>query len=67
MRFLDEAEVERRLEAVDLVTVMRETLTLAATGEAGGPVRASLTTREGVWFAAMPAWSGGPRTAIVRV
>lgn len=61
---LEEAEVVRRLGSIDLVALMRETLSLAATGEAGGPVRASVTTREGVWFATMPAWSGGPQTAL---
>jgi alanine dehydrogenase len=61
---LDEAEVARRLGALDLVGLMRETLLAAAQGEGAGPVRAALTTPPGVWFAAMPAWSGGAQPAL---
>jgi ornithine cyclodeaminase len=58
---LDEAEVERRLRAVDLVALMRETLCAAVCGDGESPVRAALTTPDGVWFAAMPAWTGAMR------
>jgi ornithine cyclodeaminase/alanine dehydrogenase-like protein (mu-crystallin family) len=64
MIVLDEAEVERRLGALDLVALMHATLRAAASGGGGGPVRASLTTREDVWFAAMPAWSAAPHAAL---
>ncbi|HEV2740016.1 MAG TPA: hypothetical protein VGU66_15665 [Candidatus Elarobacter sp.] len=64
MIVLDEAEVELRLVALDLVTLMHDTLRAAASGEGGGPVRASLTTRDDVWFAAMPAWSAKPHAAL---
>jgi ornithine cyclodeaminase len=36
---------------------MAATLRAAASGHGGGPVRAALTTAEGVWLAAMPAWN----------
>jgi alanine dehydrogenase len=61
---LGEDDVERRLERIDLVAVMRDALTAAASGGGGGPVRAALTTPDGVWFAAMPAWSGGRSPAL---
>jgi ornithine cyclodeaminase/alanine dehydrogenase-like protein (mu-crystallin family) len=61
---LDEAEVEHRLAGIDLPALMQATLRAGALGEAGGPVRAALTTRENVWFAAMPAWVGGGRPAL---
>jgi ornithine cyclodeaminase/alanine dehydrogenase-like protein (mu-crystallin family) len=61
---LDEAEVERRLAAVDLVALMETTLRAAANGDGGGPVRAAFTTREGVWFGAMPAWVAQPHAAL---
>ncbi|HEY6236948.1 MAG TPA: hypothetical protein VIW69_17735 [Candidatus Elarobacter sp.] len=64
MIVLDEAEVERRLGALDLVALMHDTLRAAASGGGGGPVRASLTTREDVWFAAMPAWTAAPHAAL---
>ncbi|HEY0382220.1 MAG TPA: hypothetical protein VGC72_08475 [Candidatus Elarobacter sp.] len=64
MIVLDEAEVERRLAAVDLVRLMETVLRAAACGEGGGPVRASFTTRDDVWFGAMPAWSARPRAAL---
>jgi len=64
MIVLDEAEVERRLGALDLVTLMHDALRAAASGDGGGPVRASLTTRNDVWFAAMPAWSAAPYAAL---
>jgi alanine dehydrogenase len=64
MIVLDEAEVERRLDALDLVALMHDTLRAAANGDGGGPVRAALTARDGVWFAAMPAWLGAPRAAL---
>ncbi len=64
MIVLDEAEVERRLGTLDLVALMHDTLRAAASGDGGGPVRAALTTRENVWFAAMPAWSAGPHAAL---
>jgi alanine dehydrogenase len=60
MRVLDEAEVERRLGLVDLPALMAATLRGVATGEGGGPVRATLTTPAAVWLAAMPAWNGRP-------
>ena len=56
---LDEAAVERGLAELDLVALMRETLSAAAHGNGGGPGRASFTTPNGVWFGAMPAWVGG--------
>ncbi|MDB5093943.1 MAG: Ornithine cyclodeaminase [Candidatus Eremiobacteraeota bacterium] len=43
---------------------MTATLRAAAAGDGGGPVRAALTTAEGVWLAAMPAWSGTPRPSL---
>jgi alanine dehydrogenase len=43
---------------------MTATLRAAAAGHGGGPVRAALTTAEGVWLAAMPAWSAAPRPAL---
>ena len=61
---LDEAEVERRLAALDLPALMRDTLREAAVGEGGGPVRASFTTPDGRWFGAMPAWARGTRPAL---
>jgi alanine dehydrogenase len=61
---LDEAEVARRLRNVDLVALMRETLREAAFGQGHSPVRAATTTPEGVWFAAMPAWTGAAYRAI---
>ena len=61
---LDEAEVERRLERVDVAGAVRDALIAAANGDGGGPVRASCTTPSGVWFAAMPAWCGGERAAL---
>jgi ornithine cyclodeaminase len=61
---LDEDEVERRLGAVDLVALMRSVLCATAGGEAGGPLRAAFTTPDGAWFGAMPAWVGGPQTAL---
>ena len=64
MIVLDEAEVERRLAALDLVALMHDTLRAAASGDGGGPVRAALTTRDDVWFAAMPAWSAAPHAAL---
>ena len=64
MMRLDEAAVERGLADVDLVALMRETLRAAASGDGGGPVRASFTTPHGVWFGAMPAWVAGERPAI---
>ncbi len=54
---LDEAQVEVRLPALDLVALMRETLRGAASGAGGGPTRAALRTGAGAWFAAMPAWT----------
>ena len=56
--------MERRLAAIDLPALMRETLRAAASGEGGGPVRAAFTTPHGVWFGAMPAWTGGARPAL---
>jgi alanine dehydrogenase len=64
MMFLDEAEAERRLVAIDLVTLMEATLRAAACGDGGGPVRAAFTTPGGVWFGAMPAWTAVPRAAL---
>ncbi|HWT06681.1 MAG TPA: NAD(P)-binding domain-containing protein, partial [Xanthomonadales bacterium] len=64
MIVLDEAEAERRLGAVDLVTLMDAALRAAASGDGGGPVRAAFTTRDGVWFGAMPAWIGAPHAAL---
>ena len=64
MIVLDEAEVERRLASVDLVALMETTLRSAASGGGGGPVRAALTTPDGVWFGAMPAWAAAPRAAL---
>ena len=61
---LDEAEVERRLGVLDLAALMRWVLCANAGGDAGGPTRAALTTPAGVWFGAMPAWVGPPRTAL---
>ena len=61
---VDEREVERCVALLDLPGLMAHTLLAAARGEAGGPVRASLTTRDGVWFAAMPAWCGGTEPAL---
>jgi alanine dehydrogenase len=61
---LDEAEVERRLARIDLVALMRETLRGGACGAGESPVRAALTTPDGVWFAAMPAWAGADDRAI---
>ena len=61
---LREDEVEQRLGDLDLVELMRATLCAAANGEGGGPVRAALTTPGGVWFAAMPAWSGDDSSAL---
>lgn len=61
---VDEREVERCIALLDLPALMAHTLRAAARGEAGGPVRASLTTRDGVWFAAMPAWCGGKEPAL---
>jgi alanine dehydrogenase len=61
---LDEAEVERRLSRIDLPALMHATLRHGALGDAGGPVRAALTTPAGAWFAAMPAWVGGDRPAL---
>ncbi len=61
---LDEDEVERRLGTLDLVPLMRSVLCAAARGDAGGPIRAALTTPDGAWFGAMPAWVGGPQTAL---
>jgi len=64
MIVLDEAEVERRLAAVDLVALMEATLRAAASGEGGGPVRAAFTTGDDVWFGAMPAWIAAPHAAL---
>ncbi|HYW53004.1 MAG TPA: NAD(P)-binding domain-containing protein [Dongiaceae bacterium] len=64
MIVLDEAEVERRLGALDLVALMESALRAVACGDGGGPVRAALTTRDGVWFGAMPAWSAAPHAAL---
>ncbi len=64
MIVLDEAEVERRLGAVDLVALMDGVLRAAANGNGGGPVRAAFTTREGLWFGAMPAWVAAPHAAL---
>ena len=64
MIVLDEAEVERRLGAIDLVALMETTLRAAANGDGGGPVRAAFTTRDGVWFGAMPAWVAAPHAAL---
>jgi ornithine cyclodeaminase/alanine dehydrogenase-like protein (mu-crystallin family) len=64
MIVLDEAEVERRLAAIDLVALMETALRAAAGGDGGGPVRAAFTTRDGVWFGAMPAWIGAPHAAL---
>jgi ornithine cyclodeaminase len=64
MIVLDEAEVERRLAGVDLVRLMGTALRAAASGDGGGPVRAALTTRDDVWFGAMPAWTARPRAAL---
>jgi ornithine cyclodeaminase len=64
MIVLDEGEVERRLPAVDLVALMETTLRAASSGDGGGPVRAAFTTRDGVWFGAMPAWVAVPRAAL---
>ncbi|HEY0395035.1 MAG TPA: ornithine cyclodeaminase family protein [Candidatus Elarobacter sp.] len=64
MTVLDETDVDRRLGGLDLVALMRETLRSAALGDGGGPVRASFTTQRGVWFGAMPAWSGGSSGAL---
>ncbi|HEY0614960.1 MAG TPA: hypothetical protein VGC96_09985 [Candidatus Elarobacter sp.] len=64
MMRLDEAETERRLGGVDLVAVMRDALRSAALGDGGGPVRAAFTTPGGLWFGAMPAWSGGAHPAL---
>ncbi|MDB5039683.1 MAG: ornithine cyclodeaminase [Candidatus Eremiobacteraeota bacterium] len=57
-------EVERRLAALDLPELMAATLRAAAAGEGGGPVRSALTTGEGVWLAAMPAWSAAPHSSL---
>jgi alanine dehydrogenase len=43
---------------------MATTLRAAAAGNGGGPVRAALTTAEGVWFAAMPAWNATPHPSL---
>ncbi|MDB5070640.1 MAG: Ornithine cyclodeaminase [Candidatus Eremiobacteraeota bacterium] len=59
MMHLDEAAVERTLADIDLVALMRATLRAAASGNGGGPTRASFTTPQGVWFGAMPAWVSG--------
>ena len=64
MIVLDEAETERRLDAVDLVALMEATLRAAAGGDGGGPVRAAFTTSDGVWFGAMPAWVAVPHAAL---
>ena len=64
MIVLNEAEVERRLKSIDLVALMEATLRSAARGDGGGPVRAAFTTRDGVWFGAMPAWVAAPRAAL---
>ena len=64
MIVLDEAEVERRLGVLDLVALMHDTLRAAASGDGGGPVRAALATRDGIWLAAMPAWSAAPHAAL---
>lgn len=64
MIVLGEDEVERRLRRLDLPVLMRATLRAGALGRAGGPVRAALTTEDGVWFGAMPAWTGGPHPAL---
>jgi len=61
---IGEAEVERRLGALDLVAIMRSALCAAACGDAGGPTRAAFTTPDGTWFGAMPAWVGGPQPAL---
>jgi alanine dehydrogenase len=60
MDVLDEAEVERRLERIDLPALMAATLRGVAAGDGGGPVRATLTTPDAVWLAAMPAWCATP-------
>jgi len=57
-------EVERRLATLDLPELMEATLRAAAAGDGEGPVRAALTTAEGVWFAAMPAWSALPQPSL---
>ena len=64
MIVLAEAKVERRLGAVDLVTLMEATLRSAASGDGGGPERASFTTPDRVWFSAMPAWAAVPHAAL---
>ena len=64
MIVVDEAEAERRLATVDMVALMEATLRAAAGGDGGGPVRAALTTRDGVWFGAMPAWVAVPHAAL---
>jgi ornithine cyclodeaminase len=61
---LDEAEVQRRLPSIDKVALMRETFGAAATGDAGGAVRAAFTTPQSTWFGAMPAWTGGAQPAL---
>jgi alanine dehydrogenase len=43
---------------------MAATLRAAAAGHGGGPVRAALTTADGVWFAAMPAWNATPHPSL---
>ncbi len=64
MIVLHEAEVERRLATLDLVPVMDEALRAVARGDGGGPVRATLTTRDEIWFGAMPAWAAVPHAAL---
>lgn len=64
MLTLDEAEVERRLAAIDLVGLMRETLIAHAQGDARAPTRAALALPGPAWFAAMPAWVRLPREAL---
>jgi ornithine cyclodeaminase/alanine dehydrogenase-like protein (mu-crystallin family) len=54
---LDEAEVEARLDGLDLVALVRDTLRAAAQGDGGGPTRAVVPIDGRMWFAAMPAFT----------
>ena len=65
MIVLDEEEVERRLRRVHLPALMRDALCALVSGDGSSPVRAALTTRDGVWFAAMPAWAAASTFASV--
>ena len=56
MRIIDEVEVAGRLARIDLPALMERALRAQARGAGCSPVRAFLTTPEGAWFAAMPAW-----------